>query len=77
MLIDGASGGASTMADGSYAAKGECDWPCATPWRGKECWGPILLRNARQTGIKAVTVICSRATRECCAFPEKSTHLRS
>jgi hypothetical protein len=37
----------------------------------------ILLRNVRQTGIKAVTMICSRATRECCAFPEKSTHLRS
>ena len=57
-----------------YAAMGECDWPCATPWRGKECWGPILLRNARQTGIKALTMICSRAARERCAFPPGEIH---
>ena len=49
---------------------------CATPWRGKECWGPILLRNARQTGIKAVTMICSRAARECCALPREIHSLK-
>jgi DNA invertase Pin-like site-specific DNA recombinase len=27
--------------------------------------------------LKALTMICSRAARECCAFPEKSTHLRN
>jgi hypothetical protein len=37
----------------------------------------VLRTLARQTGIKALTMICSRATRECCPFPEKSTHLRS
>src|ERR1700746_1644293 len=30
----------------------------------------------RQTGIKALTMICSRAARECCAFPQEIHSLK-
>jgi hypothetical protein len=68
--------GVAVLANGSYAAKDDCDWPCAPRHGRGRVWGPILLRNARQTGVKALTMICIRAAREVLRLPREIHSLK-